>query len=155
MRIAGTKTKASEREVPIHNDLISLGFLEYVSHIRANNKRQLFNIQMHTQNGAGATASKWFTKFKQSIGLNDQLKVFHSFRPTLVDCLKQNGVGFEERCQYVGHDAGGGTHNIVYARNELNIRALKEKVVDKIDYKVYCGFDLDIDELKKKAASFI
>jgi integrase len=155
MRLAGTKTEASDREVPIHNDLIRLGFLEYVSNIRAKNKKQLFDIKTHSQNGAGATASKWFTKYKKSIGLDDRLKVFHSFRPTVVDCLKQNGVRFEERCQYVGHDAGGGTHNEVYARNDLNIKTLKQEVVDKMDYKAYCDFELDFNHLTKKAASFV
>jgi integrase len=155
MRLAGTKTEASDRVVPIHNDLIRLGLLEYVSARLAKNKKQLFDIQTHTQNGAGATASKWFTKFKKSIGLIDSLKVFHSFRPTVVDCLKQNGVGFEGRCQYVGHDAGGGTHNEVYARNELNLKFLKKDVVDKIDFKAYCNLELDFSSLKKKADSFI
>lgn len=154
MRLAGTKTEASDRTIPIHDDLIEMGFLEYVERKLKTNRTQLFDVRSHNQNGSGATVSKWFTAYKKSIGLTDSLKVFHSFRPTIVDHLKQHEVEFEARCQYVGHDAGGGVHNKVYGRNELSLSVIKKEVVDKINWKLYCGFDLDKKSIKKKAAAF-
>lgn len=150
MVLEGTKTKASNRTIPLHEDLIALGLLDFVETRRDSKKVYLFEIKTHNQNGAGATASKWYTTFKQTIGLDGERKVFHSFRPTLVDHLRQAGVDFEARCQYIGHDSGGGIHNKVYGRNELNLTIIKNKVVDKIDWLKYCGWKLDINLLKNK-----
>ena len=144
MRLRGTKTDASDRTISLHQDLIALGLLKYVATRRNKSKINLFDIKSHDQNGAGATASKWFTKYKKSIGLTDKLKVFHSFRATIVDHLKQAGVEFEARCQYLGHDSGGGVHNKVYGRNELNLQIIHDEVVAKIDWMKYCGWCLDI-----------
>ena len=155
MRLAGTKTNASDRTIPIHPHLVELGLIELVEQRRKQGKTQLFDIQSHSQNGPGATASKWFTNYKKTIGLTDKLKVFHSFRATLVDHLKQAGVEFEARCQYVGHDAGGGVHNKVYGRNELNLSIIKSEVVDKIDWQKYSDWEPDLITLKKSADRLI
>lgn len=155
MKLEGTKTAASNRTIPIHQDLIELGLLDLVSTRHDDNKVFLFDIKSHNQNGAGATVSKWYTKFKQSIKLNGDRKVFHSFRPTLVDHLKQAGVDFEARCQYVGHDAGGGVHNKVYGRNELNLQKIYQDVVQKINWQKYCGWEPDLKLLKIKAGKVV
>lgn len=154
MRLEGTKTLASNRTIPMPCDLITLGLIDLVETRRNNKKVYLFEIKSHDQNGAGATASKWYTKLKKRINLNGEYKVFHSFRSTLVDHLKQAGVDFEARCQYVGHDAGGGTHNKVYGRNELNLQKIHDDVVMKIDWQKYCGWSPNLDQLKLKADSF-
>ena len=155
MKLEGTKTAASNRTIPIHDDLIELGLLDYVATRHDSKKVYLFEIKSHNQNGAGATASKWYTKFKRNINLKDERKVFHSFRPTLVDHLRQAGVDFEARCQYVGHDAGGGVHNKIYGRNQLNLQKIYDEVVKKINWQQYCGWQLDIEKLKEKADIFI
>lgn len=155
VRLAGTKTDASDRDIPLHKDILQLGFLEYVTARRKAKHEYLFDVRHHNQNGAGATVSKWYTAYKNTIGLKDKLKVFHSFRPTIVDHLKQAGAGFEARCQYVGHDAGGGVHNKIYGRNELNLTVIKTEVVDKIDWQKYCGWQPNFGALKAKADEFI
>lgn len=155
VRLAGTKTDASDRDIPLHPDLLLLGFLEYVAARRKAKQEYLFDVRHSNQNGAGATVSKWYTAYKKAIGLKDPLKVFHSYRPTIVDHLKQAGASFEARCQYVGHDAGGGVHNKIYGRNELNLKVIKAEVVDKIDWKKYCGWEPDFVTLKVKADQFL
>ena len=150
--INGSKTDASVRTIPLHPDLIQLGLLDLVK--KRNNKKMLFDIRVNSDNGRGGTASKWFTRYKREIGLNDELKVFHSFRPTIVDRMKQHGAQFEARCQYVGHDSGGGVHNKIYGRNELSLSLIKSEVVDKIDWLKYCGFELDFEALQSKAKEF-
>ena len=154
MKLEGTKTEASNRTIPLHKDLVELGLLDFVATRHDSKKVFLFEIKNHNQNGAGATASKWFTKFKRTINLKAERKVFHSFRPTLVDHLRQVGVDFEARCQYVGHDSGGGVHNKIYGRNELNLQKIHDDVVMKIDWQLYCGWSPNLDQLKLKADSF-
>lgn len=155
LRLAGTKTVASDREIPIPYDLIRLGFLDYVQYRRKHKFEMLFDITHSVQNGAGAQASKFFTAYKKEIGLTHRLKVFHSFRATIIDHLKQAGVGFEARCQYAGHDDGGGVHNKVYARNEISLLGMQNAVVDKIDWRVYCGWTPNFLLLSAKANDFI
>lgn len=154
VHLRGTKTDASDRVIPIHSDLIEMGFLEYATARQELKKEMLFDIQHSAQNGAGAQASKWYTAYKSKVGLRDRLKVFHSFRPTIVDHLKQASSPFEARCQYVGHDSGGGVHNKIYGRNELNLKIIKEEVVERIDWQTYCGWELNIENLKEKADLF-
>ena len=154
IHLKGTKTDASDRVIPLHKDLIELGFLRLAEARRISNKEMLFDIHKSDQNGWGAAASKWYTAYKNKIGLTDKLKVFHSFRPTIVDHLKQAGAQFEARCQYVGHDSGGGVHSKIYARNEFNLKMIKVEVVDKIDWKAYCGWSPNLNQLKLKADFF-
>lgn len=149
--IPGTKTDAAARHVPLHDDLIKLGLLDYAAARSKAGHEYLFDLRISAVNGPGAEASKWFGRFIRAIGVNDKNKVFHSFRHTIVDHLKENGADFEPRCQYVGHDAGGGVHNKIYGRGGLSLSALKEKVVDKIDWMKYCGWEPDFETLKAKA----
>jgi len=137
------KNKASIRKVPIHADLIKLGLLEYVEKQKKKGRLKLIQI-------SSKKASKFFTEFKRSCGIIDDNKVFHSFRSTAVDCLKQCSVAFEERCQYVGHDAGGGVHNAVYARNEYSIEHMKINVTDKMNWQKYCNWEPDFEALRAK-----
>ncbi len=148
MHLAGTKTLASERDLPIHRDLIALGLLDFVATRR--NKHTLFDLNHAAKNGSGAQASKWFTDYKRKIGLADMQK-FHSFRPTLVDLLIQAGAGFEGRCQYIGHDSGGGVHAKTYGRRGQNLKLLQSDVVDRINWEKYCGWSPDLIELKAYA----
>jgi integrase len=135
------KNKSSLRKIPIHQDLIDLGLLDF-----AEKQKKLGRIKLLTISGKRAT--KFFTDFKRRCGIDDPKKVFHSFRATAVDCLKQNGVGFDERCEYVGHSAGGGVHNAVYARNSFSIEHLDKKCVKLMDWQKYCGWSPDIKILK-------
>lgn len=137
------KNKASVRKVPIHADLIKLGLLEYVEKQKKKGRLKLIQI-------SNKKASKFFTEFKRSCGIHDDNKVFHSFRSTCVDCLKQCGVAFEERCQYVGHDSGGGVHNTVYARNEFSIEHMKTHCTDKMDLKKHPSWEPDFEALRAK-----
>ena len=155
VHLRGTKTNASDRVIPLHNDILQIGFLDFVAARRKSGAEMLFDFPIASSNGPGKAASKWYTSYKRKIGLTNQFKVFHSFRPTMVDHIKQAGVGYDSRCQYVGHDSGGGVHNKVYARKELNLKKLKEDVVDKIDWKTYCGWSPDLNSLKLKADFFL
>ncbi|HDM8159537.1 TPA: site-specific integrase [Vibrio harveyi] len=98
-----TKNLASVRLVPIHSDLIELGFLEYVA--SRQQKELLFDgLTFTKENGFGGVASKWFGRFKSNLGFPKKTKVFHSFRHTILDHYKQK-TSVEERFAQaiVGH----------------------------------------------------
>ena len=68
-------------------------------------------------------------------------KVFHSFRSTANDLLKQAGVPEETRCQFVGHE-----HNTVNSRvysQRHTVEFLLNNVADKLVFP-----HLKLDDLK-------
>lgn len=153
MHLAGTKTDASPRDLPIHNDLIALGLLEYVATRR--DKEMLFDITKSDQNGWGAAATKWFSAYKIKCGVTDKLKVFHSFRHTITDLMNQVSIGHKAQCQYTGHSSASDVHSKVYGRGALSLQVMQDEVVDKIDWQKYCGWQPDLIALKAKADTFI
>ena len=155
LRLAGTKTDDSDRTIPIHPDLVKLGFLEYVKHRSDLKHETLFDITHSKQNGAGAQSSKWFTAYKADIGLAGELKVFHSFRHTITDLMNQASVNNKAGSQYTGHVGEGGVRNEIYGRNPLSLEVMQAEVIDKINWQKYCGWAPDIAVLKAKADGFL
>lgn len=106
------KTISSERLVPIHNDLINLGFLDFVNKI--DNNTRLFDLRWTDKHGYSATPSKWFSRLRKKVDINDcgnGHKDFHSFRHTVANMLKQKGVSENEIGGLLGHATGGITNN--------------------------------------------
>jgi integrase len=113
-----TKTNAGIRRVPIHPDLISLGFLDFVKDERFGNfKNMLFSDFTKTQvneNDCGGQVSKWFNGnygrnssngLKQAIGLETKSqKVFHSFRKSFARNLRAHDVPVELIGAAIGHE---------------------------------------------------
>lgn len=88
--ITNAKTEAGKRHTPIHNKIIELGLLDYVEQLKAKGQDRLFPELKPNKNGEyGAKVTKWFARYCDRCGVNDGKKVFHSFRHTVVDCLKQ------------------------------------------------------------------
>ena len=155
LRLSGTKTDSSDRIIPIHQDLVKLGFLDFVESRRKSKNDMLFDITFSGQNGACAQTSKFFTEFKSAIGITDPLKVFHSFRHTINDLMNQAGVNEKAGSQYRGHAGSGGVRNKIYGRNLLSIEVMQAEVVDKINWKKYCSWEPDFELLKEKANTLL
>jgi integrase len=79
------KNKGPIRNIPIHNKLVELGFLTYV---QSQKNRKVFpNLVVDKRSNLTGNWSKWFGRYKKSIGITDSKKVFHSFRHTFKDAL--------------------------------------------------------------------
>ena len=78
------------RKVPLHKKLIELGFLNYVSRIKASGAKRLFPVwKPAPDRKASPAAEKWFVRLIRKTGLRDetpkaQLVGMHSFRHTLL-----------------------------------------------------------------------
>lgn len=73
------KTKASRRLVPIHDELIRLGFVEYAKQVAGHD--HLFpDLNHETRHGPGHGFSKWFGERRDRVG--DTTKTFHELRHT-------------------------------------------------------------------------
>ena len=91
------KTKQSARAIPIHSQLIELGFLKFTAaEAKARGERAWLFPQVAPGTTGAFAFSKWFGRHIGSQGVTDPAKVFHSFRHFFTDAL-QFVVG-ERRC---------------------------------------------------------
>ena len=78
------KTKSGRRTLPLHPELIRLGFLDYVTERRNAGTRSLFDLRWFPKDGFGKYPGRDFRKLTQAVGVwIHKRKVFHSFRATL------------------------------------------------------------------------
>lgn len=127
------KTPSSRRLTPIHPTLIDLGFLRFVNRMQRLGEERLFPELRKGNRSYGHSASKWFGKYRKRCGVTDKGKVFHSFRHTLTDNLKQQGVPEEHSASIVGHAKEGITYR-VYGQ-EYNVE-FKRDLILRLRYNV-------------------
>ncbi|MDU9401846.1 tyrosine-type recombinase/integrase [Pseudomonas sp. zfem004] len=101
------KTDSSERLVPIHSRLKTLGFLEYVSRLHSDSHVRVFPRAEPPQVAwLQRRPSKWFTRVRARLGFEGK-KDFHSFRHARADRLNQKGVSESLVGRILGHQTGG------------------------------------------------
>ncbi|GGF76951.1 hypothetical protein GCM10011332_33650 [Terasakiella brassicae] len=90
------KTKASERIVPIHPQLLELGFMRYLKQFERKPRGKLFpDIRVGTTGYRSDIFSKWFARFLKSIDADGDRTSFHSFRHNFRDALREADVRHE------------------------------------------------------------
>lgn len=119
----------SRRVIPLHSRVIELGFLEYVAKLRSEGQRRLFpELKYQEKRGYSAAPSKWFARYKKEylVNLQGMTKDFHSFRHTVADCFKQNGLPEAVAASILGHRVNGITYNR-YGK-DFSFEVLKQSV---------------------------
>ncbi len=87
------KTQASERMVPVHDELIAMGFLAFVEHQRQAGHSCLFPELPLGHLGYRSTAfSRWFARFLVHANAAAPLTCYHSFRHNFRDALREAKV---------------------------------------------------------------
>ena len=80
------------------------------------------------------------------MSMTNPTKVFHSFRGTANNKLKQNGVSEEIRCEFVGHDHD--TTNTKRYTEKYSVKFLHDNVLPALKY------DFDFSILRYKPHQF-
>ncbi len=137
------KTKTSERVVPVHPQLVTLGLLKYVAARRKEGDRAwLFPTVAPDRQGALSAWSKWWGRYLRThVGINDRNKVYHSFRHGFQDALRRTTPDEELRDALTGRSSGKSVSRTYGAKAMLQrwgVRAL-QGAVDDISYP---GLDL-------------
>ena len=103
------KNRSSERKVPLHQQLREVGFLRYVDSVRKSGEQSLFPDLIVNKNGNHtAQWSKWLGRYlRDSVGIRDEGKVFHSFRHTFKDACRAAGISEEVHDALTGHTSKG------------------------------------------------
>jgi integrase len=89
------KTARSARVIPVHHELVRIGFLRFADEIRssAGPQGRLFPLLTPgPKGGFGEAWSKWFGRFKRALGITNRASVFHSFRHGFKDALRRASV---------------------------------------------------------------
>ena len=87
------KTKNSYRIIPVHPELIKIGFLKYVDKFRDNKNDHIFpDLVLGKEMNYSKKVSKWFGNFLDNLEIVDSRLCFHSFRHTYRDALTQAQV---------------------------------------------------------------
>jgi integrase len=127
------KTNSSRRTVPIHPELIRLGFLAYLKKRIDTDGKAVALFPLLTPGPSGGVAegwSKWFGRYIRTIGIKDSGRVFHSFRHTFKDALRASGVGEDVNDALTGHSGGGvgRTYGAKNSERRFGLKRLAEAV---------------------------
>lgn len=134
------KSKRARRVVPLHPELVRIGFLEYARTVRQSGALLLFpELRLDTRGYMSGSFQKRFGTFQRRIGITDGKASFHSFRHTWRDALRQARVP-EERVQAVGGWTGAGQDKRY--GNWFERPELVEEIGGEIDRIRYLGLDL-------------
>ena len=107
------KTANAERVLPLHPELVRLGFLEYVRSIAPNPNDPLFpDLKPQGKDRKrGPRITRWFVEYRRAIGVFRPGVGMHAFRHTANTRLRDTIAGFqqERHVNYLmGHSQGGG-----------------------------------------------
>lgn len=130
------KTEAAERVVPIHDELIRLGFLDHWNDMQARGERRLFpelRVGKHSDK-FGYAFSKWFARYRRATKTYEHRKDFHALRHTFITRLRQAGVDRALVASIVGHEQEGTTDAEYLDEAELRDRKnAVERLAAEID----------------------
>jgi integrase len=129
------KTLSSKRRVPVHQQLIDAGFIEYVNQQKKAKQKYLFPECDHSTTGRRShAASKWFGNIRKNFGwvnLSPKLD-FHSFRVTVATMLQRAEVSEFDTACILGHGFGKSESYVRYA-DTSELAKLKE-IINLIKY---------------------
>ena len=124
------KTNGSKRFIPVHNELLKFGFIDFVN--SRKNQEFLFKWKYHKKNGWSHYSSKDANNLIQSIA-NIKEQSFHCFRHNVADVLMKNrNITKEVQEAILGHSHESESYKRYgkgFALNEL------QDAVNAIQYK--------------------
>lgn len=104
------KSEAGHRTIPIHSELIRLGFLDYIKSVEGT---KLWPNLPQRDGKPGGYFSQWFGTLRKSLGIPESI-VFHSFRHTARSTLSTTGVPETVIDRLMGHESLGSVGARVY-----------------------------------------
>jgi len=107
------KTPAAKRRVPIHSELIRLGFLDWVQAL-PRQERLFMSFSYNVKEGYGRNPGRWFGTFLDKLGMKETGLVLHSFRHTMITRLAQAGVPEPLYQDIVGHEREGVAQQVYF-----------------------------------------
>jgi integrase len=144
------KTVNAERKIPLHSELLRLGFVDYVHALRdAGHERVFPELRYDKVKGFGKAAAQWFDERFLGVQLGihrDGKQSFHSFRHSFVSALThlKPPIGEFTTNQLSGHERGQTTSGNRYAKDEHPdvLRAY----IDRLEFNIPTPMPFDVAE---------
>ncbi|RVE93513.1 site-specific integrase [Sinorhizobium meliloti] len=142
------KTNGSMRVVPVHKELVRLGFLKYHADMRKAGNTRLFPLAERNERGQMiADFSRDFPRYLIKIGLkNGRGLSLYSFRHGVADALRRAGYLDEQFGFILGHVAGTMTQR--YGTLPQGMIEQRAELINAIAYP-----DLKLDHLRENHES--
>lgn len=101
------KNAGSERDVPVHPELIRLGLLRYADRLKLEGHAELFpRLNAHASGKRAHKWGQWFGGYlRNECGVTDKRVVYHSFRHSLKDACRECDLSEELQRAIMGHAA--------------------------------------------------
>ena len=130
------KNTQSIRQIPLHDQLIKLGFLDFVNdqkHASADSDAPLFNSHRQYSNvPVSHVASRWFSSYVKQCGLTQEKATFHGLRHTFIQQFRMQRLDILIAKALVGHvdTSTTGGYGDIYP-----LRVLKEEI-DRLNFEL-------------------
>ena len=103
------KTASSARVVPVHPELLALGFVAFAEARKRRGEDKLFGeVNLGATGYRSQTFSAWFARFAAKAGASSSKTCFHSFRHTFRDALREAQVSRDIALALGGWTTTGG-----------------------------------------------
>lgn len=112
--VSHIKTPVSQRKIPIHSELLRLGFMEFLKVRKKQNTSDFLFPEMtpyiDTEN-RGKVFSQWYGRLRDLVLGEGTGTNFHSFRHMISDKLRRNVISDEMRYALLGWTEEQGKRN--------------------------------------------
>ncbi|MCJ7997025.1 site-specific integrase [Rhizobium cremeum] len=130
------KNKNAVRKVPIHSELIRLGFLRYAEGFGERSHSLFPQLKPGgADNKFGHAFSKWFTRYRQQIGVYKKNLDFHSLRHTATTCMHRADVNTMVIDHLTGHSTPGETARYTKGSALSQLAAAVETIRPPLDFR--------------------
>lgn len=104
------KTHAAKRRLPVHPELLRMGFLEHVEQAASNNNQPVFpDLPRQAPDGKrGPGFTRWFGRYRKAIGIFREGVAAHSFRHNAETRLNAAKADTRHVDYLMGHQPTGG-----------------------------------------------
>ncbi len=140
------KTRNATRQVPIHSELIRLGLLRHVERLRTAGETMLFPECKEKRDGHGQDASRWFSKYKRRLGINDPEKVFHSTRHGFASVSVNSGTSDTTTNALIGHSNQSLLRRVYWSDRAGSIVKFRDDV-ERVSYPVLTELVPPVEEV--------
>lgn len=139
------KNRSAIRIIPIHQNLLEIGFLNFTAKRKNNSSPRIFSEFVRVRGSLSHHPSNDFGDYKTSLGFPKQIKAFHSFRHTVLARMETMGVAENFAAAIAGHKKKKVTFGTYGNRNRDMTLSTLNTIVNEMK------FNIDIAALKEAA----
>lgn len=142
------KTSSSVRRVPIHSELIRMGFLQFAQARRNEGAATLFpDAKANAHGKFGAKIGEWFTALVKERGIEGTKLGMHSFRHTFESRMSEIGLGGSDMALYLTGRKVSGSRGQYIHHGPVEFR----EVIERLTFPNLDLSHLYIDEHRQPA----